>query len=234
MNASASPATPSSRTRQRVLLVDDHPPILVGLRAILQTHGILVCGEARSWAEALALAERVRPDVILTDTTLPDVDIFGGVSELRRRYPEVQVLALCEREECDRTTDLLDAGACGCVSKSDSPDTIAAAIRTAIEGNVFLNTRNTERLVRAFRRLRTAERRTADLLTDTERRVLVETAEGYTGPEVAERLSMTLAAVNTCRNHIMQKADLHSRSDLVHFALECGLLRPDPHADAST
>lgn len=214
----------ATRTR-RVLIVDDHPPILLGLHAILDVEDdITVCGEARTCDEAEALMKTHQPDVVVVDTTLPEAELSDWLRVLRRSHPAAGIVALCERPDCDRALELLDAGMSGCVSKSDAPQTIVDAVRTVADGLVYLNPLNAQRLTRAFRTLRSDERRRLDVLSETERQVLAETAAGFTAPEVAERLGVPLSSVNTSRNRLMQKLGLHNRADLVHFALQAGLL----------
>lgn len=202
----------------KVLLVDDHPVMRAGLRAVLEASGIDVVAEAATGAEALALAEHVTPDVVLCDLRLGEgmtgVDVTRQINEVPGG-PAVVILTTY-----DRDTELLgalDAGALGYVLKDEPPEEIIRAIHSAAAGRIHLSPEHT---TRAMAGMRTTRPR----LTSREQEVLEHVATGATNREIADALFVSEATIKTHLVHVFEKLGVTSRGQAVHAARESGLI----------
>ncbi len=218
----------------RVMLVDDHEVVRAGLRTFLETHEeIVVVAEAASGVEALQVATEVCPDVILMDITMPELDGIQVTRRLREMGAQCPVLALTVHEDKQYFFEMLAAGASGYLSKRAAPDELVNAIRAVAAGHVYLQPSLARWLLEDYRRLseRAALSREKDephpgleVLTERERQVLELVAEGLTNSQVGERLGISPKTVARHRERIMAKLNLHSRTELVKFAIRTGLV----------
>jgi two-component system response regulator NreC len=212
----------------RLLLVDDQDIVRAGLRSLLEEHPSLeVIGEAGGGEEAVALAAQLQPDVVLMDLTMPDMSGAEATRRIKKIAPEVNVLALTIHEDEAYFFEMLNAGASGYVPKRASPDDLLAAIRVAAAGNVFLHPIVAGALVQDYlRRVRSgAEHESYDGLTRRQREVLTLIAEGISNQDIADRLDISVRTVERHRENIMERLNLHSRTDLVKYALRKGLIQ---------
>ena len=224
---------PVSVSPIRVLLVDDHPIFRAGLRALLESQpDVRVIGEAGNGAEAIARANELRPDIILLDISMPDVD---GLEALRRMQADNvpgKVLVLTMHAENEYLFQVLESGGYGYVLKQGVDTDLFTAIRTVAAGDIFLYPSATALLLSRYREQKRALEDTADEnhldgLSDREREVLSLTAQGYSGQEIGDRLALSAKTVETYRTRVMRKLNLRHRSDLVRYALRVGLLHPE-------
>ena len=212
----------------RLLLVDDQDIVRAGLRSLLEEHPNLeVIGEAGGGAEAVTLAAQLQPDVVLMDLTMPDMSGAEATRRIKEIAPEVNVLALTIHEDEAYFFEMLNAGASGYVPKRASPDDLLAAIRVAAAGDVFLHPIVAGALVQDYlRRVRSgAEHESYDGLTRRQREVLTLIAEGISNQDIAHRLDISVRTVERHRENIMERLNLHSRTDLVKYALRKGLIQ---------
>jgi two-component system response regulator NreC len=212
----------------RLLLVDDHEIVRAGLRSLLESQPELeVVGEAASGEEALTLAPKLKPDVVLMDVTMPGMSGAEATRELRRRMPDVNVLALTVHEEEVYFFEMLNAGACGYVPKRASPAVLLQAIRVVARGEVFLHPSVAGTLVQGYlRQVGTGgEQATLGGLTPRQQEVLTLIAEGLSNREIAERLDISVRTVERHRENIMARLNLHSRTELVKYAIRKGLIQ---------
>jgi two-component system response regulator NreC len=212
----------------RLLLVDDQDIVRAGLRSLLEEHPNLeVIGEAGGGTEAVALAAQLQPDVVLMDLTMPDMSGAEATRRIKEIAPEVNVLALTIHEDEAYFFEMLNAGASGYVPKRASPDDLLAAIRVAAAGNVFLHPIVAGALVQDYlRRVRSGvEHESYDGLTRRQREVLTLIAEGISNQDIADRLDISVRTVERHRENIMERLNLHSRTDLVKYALRKGLIQ---------
>lgn len=212
----------------RVLLVDDHVLVREGLRHILERDPeIEVIGEASDGEEALELANELQPDVVLMDLTMPRLGGLEATDLLRQRQPDVHVLVLTMHEGYDYFFQALQSGASGYVLKGASGEDVRAAIRAVHAGDVYIHPAIAKQLVGDY--LNRIERGESlpeyDGLTTRERQVLRLVAEGLTTPQIAERLTLSPNTVNTHRQHVMQKLNLHNRAELIRYAVRKGFVR---------
>jgi len=216
----------------RVLVADDQAVVRAGFHAILDASpDIEVVGEAATGTEAVAVARRLRPDVVLMDVRMPDMD---GLEATRRLAgpgvaDPVAVLVLTTFDLDDYVYEALRAGASGFLLKDVSRDDLAGAVRTVAAGDALLAPAITRRLVEEFAKRPAADRRLAsalDLLTPREREVLELVAQGRTNAEIATDLYLGEATVKTHLGHLLTKLDLRDRVQAVIFGYEAGVVRP--------
>ncbi|MDQ1301121.1 MAG: two-component system, NarL family, response regulator NreC [Chloroflexota bacterium] len=214
----------------RILLVDDHAVVRAGLRMLLGADAELqIVGEAENGAQALRLTDDLVPDVVLMDISMPDMNGIEATRRIKEAHPDVAVLALTMHEDDQYFFEMLGAGASGYVPKRAAPNELIAAIHAIQGGGVFLFPSVARALVQDYLQRAThggAERpgRSFDALTDREREVLTLIAQGRSNQEIADELVISVKTVNRHRENIMAKLDLHSRVELVRYALEKGLI----------
>ena len=212
----------------RLLLVDDHAVVRSGLKMLLSGHSEMeIVGEADSAAGALQEAERTHPDVILMDIGLPDKTGIEATREIKKRFPDVKVVALTIHEDEEYFFQMLDAGASGYVPKRAAPEELLTAIRAAAAGEVYLYPSLAKLLVRDYLNAERPAEEKLNLggLTDREHEVLTHLAEGASNGEIAAALVISPKTVERHRENIMRKLNLHSRSELVRYAIRKGIIK---------
>lgn len=211
----------------RVLVVDDHTLIRQGIVGLLESQpDIDVVGQAGNGREAVASAEAIGPDVVLMDIAMPGINGLTATREMKERRPDVRVLILTIHDREDYLFQALRAGASGYVLKGADVQDLLAAVRTAYRGEIYLYPSVTSTLVADYlRRARGGQdRATYDGLSDREREILHLIAQGRTGPEIAAELFLSPHTVQSHRDHIMAKLDLHSKAALIKYAVAKGLI----------
>jgi two-component system response regulator NreC len=210
----------------RVLLVDDHAILRAGLKALLDAEDDLrVVGEAGTGEDAIDLLPHVRPDVVVMDISMPGM---GGVEATRRiheREAPPKVLILTMHGEEEHLLAVLEAGGAGFVRKTSADEDLIKAIRTVAADQVYLYPSAAKLLLNGFKgKQDKQENDPLDRLTERERQVLAMTAEGFSSTEIGKKLFISPKTVDTYRSRIMDKLEIHHRSELVRFALRTGLL----------
>jgi DNA-binding NarL/FixJ family response regulator len=206
--------------RIRVLLADDHAVVRRGLRGFFELlEDIEIVGEAADGSEAVALVETLRPDVVLMDLLMPVMDGIAATGEIKRRFPEVEVVALTSFIEEERVTAALEAGASGYLLKDADADDVAVAIRRAHAGEVHLDPQVARLLTRRIR-TRRDEPPAHEPLTEREREVLALVAKGHSNKEIATLLDITERTARTHVSNILGKLDLASRTQAALWAIE--------------
>jgi two-component system, NarL family, response regulator NreC len=214
--------------KTRLLLVDDHAVVRSGLRMLLSGHAELeIAGEAETAEDALQKVGELRPDLVLMDIGLPDKTGIETTREIKRNFPDVKIVALTIHEDEEYFFKMLDAGASGYVPKRAAPDELLTAIRVAAAGEVYLYPSMAKFLVRDFLNIeRPAEEKpNLDGLTNREREILTLLAEGASNDQIAASLVISRNTVERHREHIMRKLNLHSRSELVRYAIRKGIIK---------
>lgn len=226
----------------RVILVDDHSIVRAGLKAILSAaKDITVVGEGGTGKEALALAERLDPHVVVMDLSMPEMDGLAATRELTRRNadrapedaeapPTRRVLMLTMHSEDEHLVALLEAGAAGYLLKTVAERELVDAVRTVAAGEIYVQPSAARALARGLARKdeHADERARYDKLTEREQVVLRLFAEGFTAPEIGEQLSISPKTVDTYKQRINEKLDITHRTDYVKLALRLGLLQDEP------
>lgn len=217
----------------RVLLVDDQPLLRRGLRIVLESEkDIKVEAEASDGAEAVALARELRPDVILMDVSMPEVDGVVATREILQGNPPldgVSVLILTTFENDDNVFAALRAGASGFLTKDADPAELARSIRIVARGDALLSPSATRRLITDFAarpERGQAAAKQMEWLTEREREVVALVASGLTNGEIADQLVISSATAKTHVSRAMRKLRVHDRAQLVALAYVSGLVRP--------
>jgi two-component system response regulator NreC len=211
----------------RLLLVDDHAVVRSGLKMLLENErDVEISGEAASASEAIEAALRLKPNVILMDIGLPDLSGIDATREIKKRLPDVSIVALTIHEDEEYFFKMLEAGASGYVPKRAAPEELLTAIRAAATGQVYLYPSLAKLLVRDFLDGgRAPDEPTSSELTDREQEVLTYLAEGASNEEIAGSLVISPKTVARHRENIMRKLNLHSRSELVRYAIRKGIIK---------
>ncbi|OQY80961.1 MAG: DNA-binding response regulator [Anaerolineae bacterium UTCFX3] len=212
----------------RLLLVDDHAVVRSGLRMLLASESdVEIVGEAGSGSEAVTAAASARPDVILMDIGLPDMTGIEATRVVKSGFPEIAIVALTIHEDEEYFFRMLDAGASGYVPKRAAPEELLTAIRAAASGEVYLYPSLAKLLVKDYlsQERETANRSTLDGLTEREQEVLSLLAEGQNNAEIASALVISPKTVERHRENIMRKLNLHSRAELVRYAIRKGIIK---------
>lgn len=184
-----------------------------------------IVGEVDNGRDAVAKAKELQPDIVLMDITLPDLDGFEATRQIKRAQPSAAIIALTMHESDEYFFKMLNAGASGYVPKKAAPTDLVSAIRTVHEGGVFLYPSLAKSLVRDFMgRADSNERASLDGLSEREQEVLRLIADGMTNQEIGDKLTISVKTVERHRANIMAKLNLHSRTELVKYAIRKGLI----------
>jgi two-component system response regulator NreC len=214
-----------SEGKIRIVLVDDHAVLRAGLRALLNHEPDMeVVGEAANGREAVEVAERLRPDVIVMDLSMPVMGGLDATKQITEKGLPTRVLVLTVHAEHQYLLPVLQAGGAGYVLKQAADTELIQAIRTVHRGEAFLYPTAASMLLQDYRRRVSANEDHYDGLSEREREVLQYTAEGFSSQEIADRLFISAKTVDTYRQRIMDKLNIHHRSELIRYALRKGLL----------
>lgn len=222
-----------------LMLVDDHDVVRTGLRSYLETQpGMRVVAEARNGVEALKIVTSMRPQIVLMDITMPDMDGLEATRRLKAQVPECLVLALTVHEDKQYFMEMLAAGASGYLTKQAAADELVAAIHAVAGGNIYLQPALARWLLEDYQRLarqvgiqpRRQEEQSdegvvgLDALSARERQVLELVAQGMSNHDIGARLTLSHKTIARHRERIMAKLQMHSRTELVKFAIRTGLI----------
>ncbi|MEW6141657.1 MAG: response regulator transcription factor [Chloroflexota bacterium] len=214
-------------TKIKVLVVDDHTIVRDGICALLSlTPDITVVGEATNGREALEVVKRVIPDIVLMDLAMP---VMGGLEATRRickESPGTKVLILTQHDDKENVFPTIEAGAKGFISKAAASSELAAGIRLVYRGDSYLSPSVTKLLLEDYQQM--ARTRGGhdpyERLTDREREILKLLAEGRTTQEIARMLVLSPKTVERHKTGLMAKLDIHSRTELIKYALRKGII----------
>ncbi len=211
----------------RLMLVDDHEVVRTGLRMLLENQvDMEIVGEASTGKQAVVMAQELLPQVVVMDITLPDISGIEVTRQLKQLFPDMAIVALTIHEDEQYFFEMLKAGASGYVPKRAAPEDLITAIQAAYAGEVYIYPSLAKSLVSDF--LGRAEEGSIKSamgdLTEREQEVLRLLAEGYTNDEIADQLVISRHTVARHRENLMRKLKLHSRSELVKYAIRRGLI----------
>lgn len=218
-----------------ILLVDDHTLFREGIRRLINEQpNMEIVGEAANGRQAVDKAVELQPDLILMDIAMPDMNGLEATEHIKKQWPPARVLLLTVHDDREYLFHALDAGASGYVLKEAEAQELVMAIQAVCRDEIFLYPSVARWLVQDYlqrgRGGNPEEQQRLDELTDRQQTVLQLLAEGYSNQEIADKLVLSPYTVQTHRNNIMQKLNLHSRADLIKYAIRHGLTDLDPPA----
>src|SRR5262245_56713744 len=212
--------TTSKKTR--LLLADDHTVVRRGFALILSKEPDLeIVGEAKHGREAVELAEKLQPDVVIIDVSMPELNGIEGTRRITEVCPRTRVLALSMHRDAVYVREILRAGSSGYLVKDADDDAFLMAVRAVARGEAYLSPAVADAVLSDYRRHVTDP---LDLLTSREREVLQMIAEGKTNKEIANILNLSVYTVEAHRGKIMEKLNLHSAGEIVRFAIRSGVI----------
>jgi DNA-binding NarL/FixJ family response regulator len=219
-----APAKPGAKRQIRVLLVDDHPVVRKGLSSYLSNYGqVSIIGEASDGQEALRKARELSPDLVLMDIDMPRMNGLTAADTLRKENPKIKVLVLSMHSDADNVLRILQSGARGFVLKQAPTDELIKAIESINSGETFFSPDVARVAVNQFVRGGGEGAQTTQV-SNREREVLVAIAEGLSNKEIASRLGVGVRTIETHRERIMRKLNIHSVAGLTKFAIAKGLV----------
>jgi DNA-binding NarL/FixJ family response regulator len=208
--------------RIRILLADDHPVVRRGFQMILAEQSDMeIVGEAGNGREALELAAKLKPDVVVMDVAMPELNGIEATRRMAENAPHARVLALSMHKDSVYVRETLRAGARGYLLKDSVAADLVSAVRAVAAGEGYLSPAVSDAVLDDYRRHVTNP---IDLLTSREREVLQMLAEGKTNKEIAGVLNLSVYTVDAHRGRIMEKINVHSINELVRFAVRNGLI----------
>jgi DNA-binding NarL/FixJ family response regulator len=211
----------------RVVLADDHAVVRAGLKAVLSAaKDIEVVAEAKNGLEAVSYAERFKPDVVVMDLSMPELDGTAATKQIVDKGLASKVLVLTMHAEEDYLVPLMEAGAAGYLVKSAADRELVDAVRAIAHGDVYVRPAAARVLAKNLTKKdpEKVNRERFEKLTQREQDVLRQVAQGFSAPEIGERLYISPKTVDTYKQRIHEKLGLAHRSDYVQFALKLGLL----------
>ena len=214
----------------RILLADDHDLLRRGLRTLVEAQtGWEVCAEAVTGREAVEKAKVAKPDIVVMDLSMPELNGLEATRQIRKLLPEVEVLILTLHDSDQLVPEMLDAGARGYLLKSDSERELVVAIQALRRHKSYFTSRVTEMLLQGYLKPPGEEEKASKrggVLTAREREILQLLAEGKSSKEVATSLNISVKTAETHRANIMRKLNLHSMSALVRYAVRNKIIEP--------
>jgi len=216
-------------SRINIVLVDDHPVVRKGLRALLEAEPDLsVVGEAASGQEAVDLVERLKPALLIVDLRMPGLDGLEVTRQVSRRSPHTRVLILSMHANEAYVTEGLRSGATGYVLKDTDSTNLLQAVREVAAGGRYLSPPLSDLIVEAYlQKSQDGSLDAYETLTARERQILLLAAEGCTNADIAARLTISPRTAETHRAHLMHKLGLKTQTELVRYCLRRGILPPD-------
>lgn len=218
----------------RILIADDHELARNGIRALLESHpGWEVCGEAKDGRETVELAVSLKPDLVLLDIGMPNLNGLEAARQILAIFPDVAILILTMHDSDNVVREVLRAGARGYLLKSDAGRDLVAAVEALQLQRTFFTTRVSQMVLDGYLDRQTGnagaismdDGRTENSLTSREREVIQLLAEGKTSKEVAVTLNLSVKTAETHRTNLMRKLGLHSVADLTRYAVRNGIVQ---------
>ncbi|MBI2952894.1 MAG: response regulator transcription factor [Chloroflexi bacterium] len=213
----------------RVLIADDHAVVRAGIRLLLESQeGIEVVGEASDGAEAVAKTRELAPNIVLMDVAMAGLSGLEATREIRRTNPDTRVLMLTMHDDEEYFFQAVSLGASGYILKEATPDEVVSSLRIVSRGGVAFHPRLGRKLLDDYlHRVQSGEEHESySLLTEREREILRLTAEGRSAREIGIMLALSPRTVERHRANLMEKLDLHNRSEVVQYAIRKGMIAP--------
>jgi two-component system response regulator NreC len=215
------------KEKHRIVIAEDHTIVREGLRALLSSNPAFeIVGEAEDGLDAIRCVEDLMPDLVLMDLTMPRMNGMEVIKELKRRWPEIKIIALTVHRTEEYFLASLQAGADGYVLKDANYDELLMAIKNVLSGKSYLSPAVSKRVIEGYveGKKNLGCKSLWDTLTQREKEVLKLIAEGYKNKEIADYLCLSVKTVDKHRTNLMRKLDLHNVSALTAFAIEKGIV----------
>jgi DNA-binding NarL/FixJ family response regulator len=214
-------------SRLHILIVDDHEVVRRGLRVLIEAHpGWEVCGEAMTGRQAVEKTKKLRPEVVVMDISMPELNGLEATRQILKVAPRTGVLILTMHESEQLVREVLEAGAQGYVLKSAAGRDLVSAIEALSQHKAFFTNTVAKIVLEGYRKKGLQDGRAGDSLSPREREIIQLLAEGKSNNQVADALYISAKTVETHRAHIMEKLDLHSITDLVRYAIRNKIVEP--------
>jgi len=213
----------------KIVLADDHTIVRQGLRSILeQQAGINVVAEAQNGREAVRLTEQLRPDVVVMDFSMPDLNGLEATRQIKQRVPDTRVLILTRHADQEHVKSILKAGASGYLVKKSAVEELVIAIQAVHRGDSYLDPSISKMIIKESLNPAAGEKKSREVkLTSRQYEVLQLIAEGHPNREIASRLNISVKTVENHRANIMRSLDLRSTADLIQYAIRKGIISLD-------
>ena len=220
------------KSKLRILLADDHKIVRDGLRLLIDNQpGMQVVGEAANGAQALSQARTLKPDVVVMDLSMPELNGLQATHQLKAEAPSIKVVALTAHEDAAYLGQLCKAGAAGYVLKRSAGEELLKAIIAVAAGEVYFEPSLAGKaLAQQMTGASASGPPDATALSDREKEVLSSLAWGYSNKEIAAQLGLSVKTVETYKVRIGEKLGLHSRTEMVQYALRQGWLTSTPNS----
>ena len=203
----------------RILVVDDHPMVIEGMKAILQQISFVeVVGTANNSFQALELTDTLQPDLIITDINLPEVSGIELTTRIKKKYPSIKVIGMSTFNDRSYISQMIQSGADGFLVKSASREEIEHAIPMVLEGQLYLSVDIT------MSRTEKQHLQHQPVITRREKEILALIADGLTNPQIAEKLFISLNTVDTHRKNLLAKFETNNSASLIKLATKAGLI----------
>ena len=214
----------------KILLADDHTILRSGLKLILdQEMDIEVVGEVEDGRECIKMVEELSPDVILMDIGMPNLNGIEASHQIKKRFPDVEVLVLTIHDTEEYIYQAFCAGASGYLLKKSAHNDLISAIRSVHKGNYYISSSISKNMVKDY--IKKAEKSAGkdgfNRLTEREREILQLIAEGKSNKEIADLLNVSVKTVEVHRSHLMEKLDIHNTANLTRYAIKRGIVGMD-------
>jgi len=217
--------------KKRIIIIDDHPLLREGIKSVIEkSRRYEVVGEAGKGDEGFDLVKRLKPDIVIVDISLPDMNGIDLIRKVRKEYPNIRIMVLTVHSKIDYIVESFKAGALGYLVKEAASNSLIDGLNTISEGDYYLDSSLSKEVVK--RLVNTSSIRKIDdpaynSLTPREQEILRLIAEGFSNKEIADMLCISLKTVENHRYNIMNKLGLHGIADIIKFAVKVGLVDVD-------
>lgn len=212
-----------------ILLADDHALVRQGLRALLEAEpNFKVIGEAGDGLETIKLVQKIKPDVVVLDVMMPNLNGLETTRQLSKQFPHTKIIILSMYDDEGFVLEALGNGASGYVLKDSNSSELVSAVMEVVAGRRYLSPPLSDRAISAYQQIaKSGTFDKYDTLTTREREVLQLTAEGQSHSEIANKLGISVRTAETHRANLMNKLNLHSKADLIRYAIKRGIIPMD-------
>ena len=214
----------------RVCVVDDHAILRQGIEALIsREENIEMVGEAANGHEAIGLVQEMKPDILILDIAMPKLNGIEVSKRIKKKFPKTKIIILSMYDNQEYIYELFSCGVSSYLMKETVASDLISAIRTVYKGDIYLSPSVSKKVINSFLSIgqqdSTKKASTVDNLTSKEREILQLIAEGYSSREIAGFLDSSMKTVDTHRNNLMKKLNIHRKSELIKYAIKKGIIQ---------